>query len=455
MDAVWIVSLWLLLTCSRSNAVDISEDDTKRQSCLQRRNITIIFGFDYSTTDYSALPKFWHREDLYFYFQKSLRDLTENRYCYTINIFIPFENRVVLWTGDPSIFYNHLDMYYPVKDSEDLNSIFGRERDIIVKRTKNLDNEIKFFLDRLMYENSNVNAFSIRQTLLFLFYRPDYYIEYQIQALQDNKKWIVIVVADSSCTSYRKMQPGKNVGNIIPFYRLILYDNFNFMQNLREDRTFRGVKIPFWYSTPLPYQLISNLLKNPDFDRFERYLSLPPSKSFNITCFKNFKTLNFKATIANGEVFLPALLRIFKYVNEDRMEHNRPPMRMILIFRSDLYYDYSWYFETAFKRYFKSIQFISINNFYVKAERPGNLKENIYFLLNSYPYFNRMSSENTRIFCKYIESWYIYAPKNTKLDELCKGFRKDDSLNKRYNPDPDDLFDLMCEDACSWSEKYN
>ena len=104
-----------LLFAIAANGQSLSDgvDEWKVLDCLQRRNITIVLGDMYEELFEPTYSGEVSRKNyFYHYFEVFLRELERNDYCYSINIFIPYEGRVMRYTGDISIFHDRVDVFY-------------------------------------------------------------------------------------------------------------------------------------------------------------------------------------------------------------------------------------------------------------------------------------------------------------------------------------------------------
>uniref|UniRef100_A0A7M5WSA2 Uncharacterized protein n=1 Tax=Clytia hemisphaerica TaxID=252671 RepID=A0A7M5WSA2_9CNID len=268
------------------------------------------------------------------------------------------------------------------------------------------------FIKRILVEESSAlaNIDSIKQT--FVYVRLSHKTEYpllqsdsykMLRKLQDDKNWAVIIFC------VKDLCPSKMW---MPLQHLIFLDDTPSKlirhQNLAD---------------------LANLIKNPDYNRYQFYQSLPMSKHlFDETCLKDIKKVHIGIGIFN-DAYIPPAMWVTNNVNKRRERLNKEPLEIIF------YLNIYRYPPNMYTLLIEKLPFhIRFTYNYEGSLARSNTKENFYARVvddsDGYCLFPQDCNQPNEMLCKLdgvVECSFI--------NKIVKSF--------------DELFELISRDICS------
>eukprot|EP00111_Clytia_hemisphaerica_P017784 TCONS_00052592-protein len=275
LDYLMLFNLYLAF--NNGETIERQSTGSPSRHCLSHKTITIISdGVISNTIQYGLEGLVYH-----------LRGMIEQEPCYTFYVYLSREQRFMKWTHKDEAFQNRIE-------NNNLILLSPNETLQVIKKYGELITTLR----------------SAKQTLVYFalsdLYKRNQGVFDSLRNLQvdDNVEVVVICVVATCPTQGEEW---------IPFYRILPYENTQSSQ-----------------TTMQLYRNLKDLLKNPNFNRYEymRTVDLLPELVINPECVKDINFIHI-AMDKITDPFLPMALKFIEQENIHRQKANLQPLAIV------------------------------------------------------------------------------------------------------------------------------
>ena len=262
-------------------------------------------------------------------FFELLQELINNKFCYIVNVYLPFEDRVIRWRKETN--KNHIERNFVV---DNFYSWFEPESKMEKLLEQCYDDTVLLGKD----------YFTMKQTFVYIHdhYKHRTGLLQKLERFHELSNWQVILsisIFDLDTVPWRLK---------IPIHNIYLKGTETFMD--------------------LSLKNFMDVIKRPGYDRYKFYRSIPfHDNSFNHSCLRGIKKIHI-ALAKLDDLYLPMALAILDKENQHRQE-NRSLGPMEIIF-----YTVSTKSPKSAKYLAKNLKFFTaFNNLHELSDRNENV----------------------------------------------------------------------------------